>query len=68
MIIDISASVLQRTIGWFVFVTIVVVECVPECSYHAYLMVVENKEGYVWLNCFSYIPNVTKEATICMEK
>ena len=43
MITDISASVLLRTIGWFVFVTIVVAVCVPVCSSHAHSMIVVDR-------------------------
>ena len=68
MITDISASVLHRTIGWFVFVTIVVAVCIPVCSSYADSMIVVGREWYVWLNCFLYIPNATKEATNAMAK
>ena len=68
MITDISASVLQRTIGWFVFVSIIVAVCVQVCSAHAQSMIVVDKEWYVWLNCFSNIPNATEEAIIDMAK
>ena len=63
MITDISVSVLYRTIGWFVFVTIVLLSV----SY-AHSMIVVDREWYVWFNCFVYIPNTTKEATNGMAK
>ena len=40
MITDISEFVLQRTIGWFVFVSIVVAVCDPVCSSHAHSIIV----------------------------
>ena len=61
MITDISASVLHRTIGWFVFITIEVAVCIPVCSSYAHSMIVVDREWYVWLKCFLYIPNATKE-------
>ena len=67
MITDISAPVLHRTIGWFVFVTMVVAVCIPVCSSYAHSMIVVDRKWYVWLNCFLYIPNATKEATNGMQ-
>ena len=61
MITDISASVLHRTSGWSVFVTIVVAVCIPVCSSYAHSMIVVDREWYVWLNYFLYIPNAPKK-------
>ena len=65
---DNSAYVLHRTIGGFVFVTKVVSVCIPVCSSYAHSMIIVDREWYVWINCFLYIPNATKEATTGMAK